>query len=112
MYQGAIIKETLTNELILDHLIIDKVEIWKTNDTIKYWTMIWFSSDVIDFPERLSNALISGNWFADMKKGNCKYIVFKDKVLSYGIGNAEEKERVLEYCRSVGIPESQMNWSE
>jgi len=112
MYQGAIIKETLTDELILDHLTIDKVEIWKTNDTIKYWTMIWFSSNVIDFPERLSSVLIGDNWFADMKKDNCKFIVFQGKVLQYEIGNAEEKEWVLEYCRLVGIPESQMNWSE
>ena len=43
MYEGAIIKETLSNELLLDHLTIDKVEIWKTNDAnIKYWTMIFF----------------------------------------------------------------------
>jgi len=112
MYQGAIIKETLTDELLLDCLTIEKVEIWKTNDTIKYWTMIWFRSDVINFPERLASVIIGGNWFADMKRDNCKYIVFKNNVLKYEIGNVDEKEKVLEHCRSLGVPENQLNWSE
>lgn len=113
MYEGAIIKETLMDELLLDYLSIDKVDVWKTNDEeIKYWTMIWFRSDVVDFPERLAAAIIGGNWFADMKKGNTKYIIFRNKVLKYEIGNTIEKEEVLNYCCSAGIPESQLNWSE
>ncbi|OPX42522.1 hypothetical protein CLHUN_36470 [Ruminiclostridium hungatei] len=111
MYEGAIIKETLTDELILDCLKIDKVEIWKTNETIKYWTMVFFKSNESDFPEKLSKALIDG-WFADMKCDNTKSIVFKNKVLKYEIGNAVEKEAVLKECRSMGIPDEQFNWSE
>jgi len=112
MFEGAIIKETLTDELILDHLEIDKVEIWKTSDAIKYWTMIWFKSSISDFPKKLSKAMIGGGWYADMKEGNNKYIVFKDAVLKYEIGNASEKEVVLNECRKRGIPERQLAWSE
>ena len=111
MYEGAIIKETLSDELLLDCLVIDKVDIWKTNDTIKYWTMIFFHSEVEGLPQRLANTIIDG-WFADMKSGNVKYIIFKDKVLQYEIGNVAEKEAVLNYMRSRGIPENQFNWSE
>jgi len=111
MYEGAIIKETLTDELLLDCLIIDKVDIWKTNDTIKYWTMIFFHSEVEDLPQRLAETIID-DWFADMKAGNIKYIIFKNQVLKYTIGNETEKEAVLNYCRSRGIPEEQFNWSE
>ena len=106
MFEGAIIKETLTDELLLDFLTIDKVEIWKTSDTIKYWTMIFFRSDAKDLPERLSNVLIDG-WFADMKAEGFKYILFKNTVLKYQIGNQEEKNEVLNYMRSKGIPEEQ-----
>ena len=112
MFEGAIIKETLTDELLLDYLEIDKVEIWKTKDSIKYWTMIFFRSETEDFPERLAAVIIDGGWFADMKSGNTKYIIFKDKVLTYEIGNLSEKEVVLDYCRSRGIPDEQFNWSE
>ena len=111
MYEGAIIKETLTDELLLDHLIIDRTEIWKTGTEIKYWTMVFFHSDTEDLPKRLAAVLIDG-WFADMKAGNTKFIIFKDKVLSYEIGNGAEKEEVLDYMRGIGIPESQFNWSE
>jgi len=112
MYEGAIIKETLSDELLLDHLTIDKVDIWKTNDKqIKYWTMIFFHSESADLPQRFADTIID-DWFADMKWGNIKYIIFKNKVLQYEIGNTKEKEDVLNYMRSVGIPENQFNWSE
>jgi len=112
MFEGAIIKETLTDELLLDYLEIDKVEIWKTNDAIKYWTMIFFRSETEDLPQRLADRIIGGGWYADMKSGNTKYIIFKDKVLQYEIGNAAEKEAVLDACRARGIPEEQFQWSE
>ena len=111
MFQGAIIKETLTDELILDYLEIDKVEIWKTNNTIRYWTMIFFKSDTPDFPNRLSKVLID-DWFADMKADNTKFIVFKNAILKYEIGNAAEKEAVLNECCARGVPDEQFGWSE
>ncbi len=111
MYEGAIIKETLTDEALLDYLVIDKVAIWKTNDTIRYWTMVFFHSEDERFPQRLADIIMDG-WFADMKSGNIKFIVFRNKVLQYEIGNVEEKEEVLAYCRALGIPEEQFNWSE
>ena len=111
-YHGVIIKETLSNESLLDFLTIEKVEIWKTDNAIRYWTMVWFSTDVSDFPEILSKMLIGGGWFADMKAENVKYIIFKDAVLKYTIGNAVEKDGVLNVCRLRGIPEHQLNWDE
>ena len=111
MITGLIIKETLTDELLLDHLTIDKVEIWKTDNAIKYWTMIWFTSNEADFPERLSSVILKG-WFADMKEDHTKLIVFSDAVLRYEIGNTAEKDTVLDECRRHGIPEHQLDWEE
>ncbi|MDF2906326.1 MAG: helix-turn-helix transcriptional regulator [Herbinix sp.] len=112
MFVGAIIKETLKDELILDYLEIDKVEIWKTSDVkIKYWTMIFFKSNTSDLPERLSK-VISDGWFADMKQDNIKYIVFCDCVYQYMIGNSQEKAIVLNELRKRGIPDEQFNWEE
>ena len=115
MYEGIIIKETLTNESFLDHLTIDKVEICKTNNVIKYWTLIHFHSETEDLPQRLAEVILDG-WFADMKSGNKKFVIFKNKVLKYETGNAIEKQEVFEYMRSKGIPESQItgsdNWNE
>ena len=115
MYEGIIIKETITDELLLDYLTIDKVEICRTNNIIKYWTLIHFHSETEDLPQRLASVILE-DWFADMKSGNKKYVIFKDKVLKYETGNLSEKEEVLEYMRLRGIPESQItgssNWNE
>jgi len=116
LYRGVIIKESISDELILDNVSIDKVELWKTDWKPKYWTALYFTSKQINFPELLSKTVISskefGNWFVDMKKNNTKIIVFKDKVLQYEIGNADEKEKVCLECRKLGIPDKQMNWDE
>lgn len=116
MYEGVIIKESISDENILDYVTVNKVEMWKTSGKPKYWTVLFFTSAKDDFPNLLSKAVITneevGNWFVDMKSGNIKIIVFKDKVLKYHIGDAEEKEMVCEECRKLGIPDSQMKWEE
>lgn len=116
IYKGVIIKESIDDELILDYVSINRVEMWKTNGKPKYWTVLYFTSLQVNFPELLSKVIISnedvGNWFVDMKSGNTKLIIFRNKVLKYEIGNAKEKEMVCEECRKLGIPDSQMNWEE
>ena len=53
-----------------------------------------------------------GNWFVDFKAGNIKYIVFRDKILKYTIGNKQEKELICDECRKMGISDAEMNWQE
>lgn len=117
LYEGVLIKESIVDENILDLLEIKKVEMWKTGGNPKYWTVLFFSSKHSDFPEEISKVMKSGdtpneNWFVDFKADNIKYVVFKDLILKYRIGNQEEKQLVCERCREQGIPDDQMNWSE
>lgn len=117
IYEGLLVKESIDDESILDFLSINKVEIWKTDSIPRYWTAIYFTSSHRDFPEKISKVMISDessgvNWFVDFKSGNRKYIVFRNKVLQYTIGNTAEREKLCEYCRKMGIPDSQMQWSE
>lgn len=115
-FSGILIKESISDENFLDLLEVNKVELWKTEDTPRYWTVIYFSSNCTDFPEKLSKVLItresSGNWFCDFRAGNIKYIVFYEKVLRYEIGNVEQKDTVIQECKKQGIPDEQMNWEE
>ncbi|BCN29090.1 helix-turn-helix transcriptional regulator [Anaeromicropila herbilytica] len=117
LYEGILIKESIEGEGILDYLTINKVEIWRTEGTPKYWTVIYFTSIISEFPNLISKVIIAneakgGNWFVDFKSRNTKYIVFRDKVLHYTIGNHTEKQKVCEECKKMGIPEDQMHWSE
>lgn len=116
-YEGVLIKESIESEDILDYLDINKVEIWKTGGRPKYWTVLFFTTNDKSFPEKLSKVIkakeeVAGNWFCDFKAGNRKYIVFREKVLQYEIGNAEQKEAVCDACRKLGIPDEQMQWEE
>ena len=117
LYTGLIIKESIADENIFDYVFVNKTELWKTNNSPKYWTAVYFSSSDSRFPELLSKALKSDkdcgvNWFTDMKQGNIKIIVFNKKILRYTIGNKDEKEKVFDECRKLGIPDFQLDWEE
>lgn len=116
IYEGILIKESITDENIIDFMNVHNVELWNTGGRPKYWTALFFTSDRKDFPEMISKVMLSdpdnGNWFADFKAGGEKYIVFRDKILRYRIGNQAEKEAVCAECRLMGIEDGQMNWAE
>lgn len=117
VYEGILIKESIEDDSILDLLHVHKVELWNTGGKPKYWTVLFFSSDRQDFPKRVSEVMTAdpergGNWFVDFKAGKRKYIVFKNLILTYHIGNQAEKSLVCAKCREMGILEEQMNWPE
>lgn len=117
IYEGILIKESIDDETIIDFLNIHKIELWNTGGKPKYWTVLFFTCARKDFPEMVSKVMISdtengGNWFVDFKSGNTKYIVFRNKILQYEIGNQEKKDFVCSECRKMGILDEQMNWPE
>ena len=117
VYEGTLVKESVEDDSILNLLNVHKIELWNTGGKPKYWTILYFSSAHADFPEQIAKVMIAdedrgGNWFVDFKAGNEKYVVFRDKVLKYRIGNAEEKVAVCAECRKLGITEDEMNWTE
>ena len=117
VYEGVLIKESIADDSIIDFLNVHKIELWNSGGKPKYWTVLFFTSDKKDFPEQISKVMVSdpdngGNWFVDFKAGNKKYIVFKDKILKYQIGNQTEKNYVCSECRKMGILDEQMHWSE
>ena len=117
VYEGLLIKESVSDDAIIDLINVHKIELWNAGGKPKYWTVLFFTCDVINFPEQIAKVMISdpdngGNWFVDFKADNMKYIVFKDKVLKYRIGNKIEKDHVCAECSKMGIPDGEMNWSE
>ena len=117
VYEGVLIKESISDDTVIDLLHIHKVELWNTGGTPKYWTALFFTCDRKDFPEQISKVIISnseygGNLFVDFKSGNEKYIVFKNKILKYQIGNQVQKDIIRSECRKMGILDEQMHWPE
>ena len=117
VFEGTLIKESIDDDSVLDYINVHKIELWKVGGKPKYWTVLFFTSDKKDFPEKMSKVMVAdpergGNWFVDFKAGTVKYIVFREKVLKYRIGNLEEKAVVCEECRRLGISDREMNWGE
>ena len=114
-FEGVMIKESLEDDRVIDMINVHKVELWNTGGIPKYWTVLYFTSENKDFPEMISKSIkhdANINWFVDFKANQIKYIVFRDMILTYQIGNEEEKEKVCGECRKKGILDEQMNWSE
>ena len=117
MYSGLLIKESVSDETVLDFISIVSVEVWRTDNTPKYWTAISFTSDLDGFQELLSKALKGSEkqglvWYVDFQDETYKYIVLKDTVLKYRHGNTEEKNAVCRKCVELGVSEEQLDWSE
>ena len=51
IYEGVLIKESVTDDTIIDLLNVHKIELWNTGGRPKYWTVLFFTSDKKDFPE-------------------------------------------------------------
>lgn len=115
MFKGTIIKESISDENIFSHIGIENVEIWKAvnhgADQPLFWTAIRFSALDENFPEMLSKALLF-RWYVDMNDEGSKIIVFKDQVFRYIPGDAQAKQNAIDYCKKVGVPESQIDWPE
>lgn len=41
LYEGALIKESIEDETLLDYIRVHKVELWNTGGVPKYWTVIF-----------------------------------------------------------------------
>ena len=115
MFRGTIIKESLSDELILDLIVIEKVEIRKTENHAvnqpKYWTAISFNVNSEEFTNELSKAL-KEEWYVDLGNNIEKIIVFKNKVIKYKLGDLTGKQQAIDHCKKIGVPESQMDWCE
>lgn len=115
MLQGTIIKESLSDELILDLVEMVHVEMWRVENRADfqpmYWTAISFETESSQFLDRLSKGL-KEKWYVDLNDGEYKIIVFKDRIFRYAFGDADGRGEAAAYCREIGIPDSQIDWPE
>jgi len=113
--KGTIIKESLADENIIDFVTIEGAEIWKAENHTEsqplYWTAIFFSTDEDGFINGLSRAIKEG-WYVDLSDGTEKVLVFQNKIIRYPLGDAAGKQLAADYCRTIGVPESQIDWND
>ena len=116
---GLLIKESLADTHILELVSITNEETWQASNTAVYQPALWtaISFAVADdqaeaIAEKLSQALKPQGWYINAATAAHVYVIFPGKVFKYRKGDSLQRMKAKEYGRSLGIPESQLDWSE
>jgi hypothetical protein len=117
--EGVLIAESLREGTSLDglRLAVRKLSRWAmpdaTADQPKVWTIIEFTSDLDPdkLAEQFADTLDAPGWYVDFHTEATKYVVFPRRVFRYARGGADGRAEVAAYARTVGVPDSQVDWS-
>ena len=119
MLTGLLLQESLDDLRVLDLLRITKTETWwvgnAANGQPSVWTALSFEADSSQadaVAEALSRALKAQGWFINASTETHIYVIFPHKIFKYPKGDGAQRAAAREYGRSIGIPESQLDWSE
>jgi hypothetical protein len=117
--KGLILKESLADDRVLELVRITKTETWQVRNAVAgqppVWTALSFEAgdDQADvLAGELSRALKPRGWYINASTATHVFVVFFSKVFNYPKGEAAGREEAIQYGRSAGIPESQLDWSE
>lgn len=121
MAKGALIIESLRAGAKLEGVPLTLVSLVRVAmpDAAQFqppvWTILEFEvpdRDVDRLAERLSESLTSPGWYVDCHTSEDVFVVFPDKVLKYARGDSVGRAEAVAYARTVGVPESQLDWGE
>jgi hypothetical protein len=116
VYSGALIAESLRvgTELQGIPLTVTKVSRIRVEDEPELWTLIYFdvaAARAEDLAQVVSHVLErDGGWYCDFRSNDEVFVVFCDRVFRYRRGDPATRSTVEDYARSVGVPESQLDW--
>ena len=77
------------------------------------WTLLEFEADdtyADELASALSAALGEIGWYANFQTWSTLYVVFAGRVFAYARGDEAADREAREYARSVGVPETQLDW--
>ena len=122
MLEGVLISESLRvgAELGGVPLRVSKITRVEASDAVdeqpQRWTLLNFAAADRD-AERLAEQLAAvlsptGGWYANFNTPEEAFVVFANKVFRYPRGQAEGRRQAQEYGRSVGVPDTQLDWGD
>jgi hypothetical protein len=118
MLNGLLLKESLNDTSILGLVHVTKTESWQVKNAAPYqpatWTALSFEAEekqADPLVEKMSQAL-KPQWYINASTATHVYVIFPSKVFKYRKGDSVQRAEAQRYGRSIGIPESQLDWSE
>ncbi|MFF3359158.1 hypothetical protein ACFYWN_42745 [Streptomyces sp. NPDC002917] len=80
------------------------------------WTLLDFEAaetDAEELADALAGCLAStGGWYVNYNTSIEAFVVFAGRVFRYPRGDAAGRTKVKEYARSVGVPDTQLDWDD
>jgi hypothetical protein len=79
------------------------------------WTVLEFEAGeetAADLAVALARCLDAGPWFANFTTDEEAFVVFADRVFRYQRDDRFGRARAVQYARTVGVPETQLDWSD
>jgi hypothetical protein len=120
MIEGALIAESIRVGAELDgvRLVIRKISRSPAGDVSagqpELWTIIEFEGDESD-RQALADALAAVlmkelGWYADFRTPEETFVVYSGRVFRYPRGDSAGRAEAVEYGRSMGVPEHELDW--
>ena len=119
MYTGLIVKESLKNFRILEDkdIKISRIEKWEVGERAAdfqpaNWTAIFIegAEEIIEqVAEKISKAILN-RWYANLSDDMTEFVIFHNKIFKHKKGNKKGAKEAIEYGKSIGIPEHQLDW--
>lgn len=120
MIEGVLIAESLRvgAELTGVPLVTRKISRVLAGDVSagqpELWTFVHFEAVEQD-AEALAGALAKAleqrlGWYADFRTPDETFVVFSGRIFRYPRGDGPGRAEAAAYARSVGVPESQLDW--
>jgi hypothetical protein len=118
--EGTLIAESLRvgarlDDLALTVTTVSRVEVGDVSaGQPRTWTFIEFEAPDAD-AERLTHAFEGalahlGGWYCDFHNDAETFVVFAGRSFRYPRGDRDGRAVAVEYGRSVGVPEAQLDW--
>lgn len=80
------------------------------------WTFLDFEADdevAGPLAQALADALLAdGGWYADFAVGDEHAVVFAGRIFRHRRGDRTGRAAAVEYGRTVGVPEHQLDWAD
>jgi hypothetical protein len=118
-YSGTLLAESLRTDADLTGVALDVRRIWRADagdasaGQPVTWTFIEFEVSEANagrLADLLSAALAPGPWYCDFHSDQETVVVFAGRVVRYPSGDRRGRGEAEAHARSVGVPESQIDW--
>jgi hypothetical protein len=117
--RALILLESLKNEDVLADVTVVKRETLQVRNPARnqppVWTALTVTADDSQADavcEKLARTLRPRGWYVDGETKGAKFVVFPGRVFQYVPGDTLTKDAARTYGRSIGIPDSQLDWPD